>query len=114
MVLVEQPTIVPQCSDKRGELAIFYRAQNLLHDEHLPRSGWVRVREGQRASIDEISDEVAAADASIHAPSKLRIERYRSVEQDGGDRFVIVGAQDAVRKIFSITGLNTLFELPEA
>jgi anti-sigma B factor antagonist len=38
----------------------------------------------------------------------------KRLRESGGERFVIVGAQDAVRKIFSITGLNTLFELPEA
>jgi anti-sigma B factor antagonist len=38
----------------------------------------------------------------------------KRLRESGGDRFVIVGAQDAVRKIFSITGLNTLFELPDA
>jgi anti-sigma B factor antagonist len=36
------------------------------------------------------------------------LKRLREAD---GDRFVIVGAQDAVRKIFGITGLNTLFEL---
>jgi anti-sigma B factor antagonist len=38
----------------------------------------------------------------------------KRLREAGGERFVIVGAQDAVRKIFTITGLNTLFELPDA
>ena len=38
----------------------------------------------------------------------------KRLREAGGDRFVIVGAQDAVRKIFSITGLNTLFELRDS
>ncbi len=38
----------------------------------------------------------------------------KRLRETGGERFAIVGAQDAVRKIFSITGLNTLFELPES
>ena len=38
----------------------------------------------------------------------------KRLREAGGERFVIVGAQDAVRKIFTITGLNTLFELSDA
>lgn len=38
----------------------------------------------------------------------------KRLREAGGDRFVILGAQDAVRKIFGITGLNTLFELRDS
>ena len=38
----------------------------------------------------------------------------KRLREAGGDQFVIVGAQDAVRKIFNITGLNTLFDLRDA
>jgi anti-sigma B factor antagonist len=38
----------------------------------------------------------------------------KRLREAGGERFVIVGAHDAVRKIFSITGLNTLFDLRES
>ena len=38
----------------------------------------------------------------------------KRLRESGGERFAIVGAQDAVRKIFSITGLNTLFDMPDA
>ena len=38
----------------------------------------------------------------------------KRLREGGGHRFVIVGAQDAVRKVFSITGLNTLFELRDS
>ena len=38
----------------------------------------------------------------------------KRLREAGGDRFAIVGAQDAVRKIFSITGLNTMFDLVDS
>jgi anti-sigma B factor antagonist len=38
----------------------------------------------------------------------------KRLREAGGDRFAIIGAQDSVRKIFSITGLNTLFELRDS
>jgi anti-sigma B factor antagonist len=38
----------------------------------------------------------------------------KRLREAGGDRFAIVGAQDAVRKIFGITGLNTMFDLVDS
>ena len=35
----------------------------------------------------------------------------KRLRETDGERFVIVGAQDAVNRVFSVTGLDTLFEL---
>ena len=38
----------------------------------------------------------------------------KRLRESDGERFVIVGAQDAVNRVFSVTGLDTLFDLRDS
>lgn len=41
----------------------------------------------------------------------VMVGALKRLRETGGERFAIVDAQDSVRKVFDITGLNTLFDL---
>jgi anti-sigma B factor antagonist len=41
----------------------------------------------------------------------VMVGALKRLREAGGDRFAIVQAQDSVRKVFDITGLNALFDL---
>jgi anti-sigma B factor antagonist len=41
----------------------------------------------------------------------VMVGALKRLREAGGERFAIVQAQDAVRKVFDITGLNALFDL---
>ena len=63
---------------------------------------------------DEVTLDLSGVSFVDSSGLGVLVGALKRLREAGGERFVIVGAQDAVRKIFTITGLNTLFELSDA
>ncbi|HEY7105680.1 MAG TPA: STAS domain-containing protein [Acidimicrobiia bacterium] len=68
----------------------------------------VLAHEPERVTLD--LDGVTFIDSSGLGVLVGALKRLREA---GGEHFTVVNAQDSVRKVFDITGLSPLFELPE-